>query len=289
MQTRRNKFAKYLNTLTLGLFFGTLLGFGLLFFLDILFATLSFTSPLAQGIKSLFFLLAALSAIIATFQSSGKIALCLPFIRLNSTEMKSRELLLDLPALSDERVVDLGYSGLLDQRLLVPRFLLRELTQLEESLEEGAKTKAKQALEILHKLESHPSLQLRYTETDFAEIKDPSQKILKVAKFLDADLLTADPKYLQNNLLENVRLIHLHKIAYFMKPSMNKGESLKIKIQRVGKEEGQGVGYLEDGTMVVVNGGGPFLGDIIATQVVSVKQTVAGRMIFCNVLEEIPC
>jgi uncharacterized protein YacL len=103
---------------------------------------------------------------------------------------------------------------------------------------------------------------------------------------IDADLLTADISRIEQASIEGVRIINIHTLSNALKPLTHSGETLTIKVQRYGKEPRQGVGYLEDGTMVVINGGADFIGETIKTHVLSVKHTSSGRMIFCNALED---
>jgi uncharacterized protein YacL len=137
----------------------------------------------------------------------------------------------------------------------------------------------------LKKLEALPNLALRYNDTDFPEVKDLTGKMARLARLIDANLLSADISRVQMGSMDGVRGINLHTLANALKPLMQAGEFIKIKIQRYGKEAEQGVGYLEDGTMVAVNGGGRYIGETIECRVLSVKHTTAGRMIFCNALD----
>jgi uncharacterized protein YacL len=188
--------------------------------------------------------------------------------------------------LSDARIIDLAATGLLDHQLILPRFLVKELYLQAETGDELSKSKARRCLETVKKLEAIPNLELRINETDFQDVKEPFNKQLRLARLLDASLLTADISRIQMASIEGIRIINIHALSHALKPFMQTGESIKIKIQRYGKEPRQGVGYLEDGTMVVVNGGGDYIGETIDTQVLSVKHTSSGRMIFCNALEE---
>ena len=222
----------------------------------------------------------ALGAIVGVVLSGY---LSLSFIKFTPTAQPTKDILLDLSALGDARIIDLAASGLLDKRLLLPRFLLKELHQQEEDQDEMIASKAKRSLDVLKKLEILPNLHLRYQETDFPEVQDFTSKVLRLARLLDTDLLSADNNRAQTAQIEGIRVINIHALSNALKPLMQRGESLKIKIQHIGKEELQGVGYLEDGTMVVVNGGGDYIGETISTRVLSVKRTTSGRMVFCNV------
>ena len=194
--------------------------------------------------------------------------------------------LLDASTLADSRLVDFAASGIIDNQLILAQVLIKDLYAQAESSDETIKAKAKRSLEIVKKLSELPHLELRYNDTDFPEVKDPMHKLLRLARLLNANIFTADLSRLQMASIEGIRVIHLHILSNALKPLMQAGEHIKIKIQRYGKEPRQGVGYLEDGTMVVVNGGGQYLGETIETQVLSVKHTSSGRMVFCNALEE---
>lgn len=195
-------------------------------------------------------------------------------------------MIIDISILSDARIIDLASSGILDHHLIIPRFIIKDIYAQSEAGDEQAKNKARRALEVLKKLESTIGLDLRYNDTDFPEVKDQTTKMIRLARLLDANILTADISRIQSATIEGVRVINIHALSNALKPLMEAGEMIKIKIQRYGKEPRQGVGYLEDGTMVVVNGGGEFIGELIDAQVLSVKHTTSGRMIFCNAMEE---
>jgi uncharacterized protein YacL len=175
---------------------------------------------------------------------------------------------------------------MIDHHLVLPRFLIKDLYIQAEAQDEVSRSKAKRSLEIAKKLEAVPGLDLRYNDTDFPDVKDPMSKMVRLARLLDANIITADISRVQMAAIEGVRVINLHTLSNALKPLMQAGEHIKIKIQRYGKEPRQGIGYLEDGTMVVVNGGGEYIGEVIDAKVLSVKHTTSGRMIFCNAQDE---
>ncbi len=275
------------NITMVGLFFGYLMGLALLLIFDAIL-DISGTHPthlFVEIVKIFIFLFGTYLGVMMTLRASDELYVSLPFIKFTPTAKQKNEFLLDLSALNDPRIIDLATSGLLDNRLVIPRFLLRELQQQEEDPDEITAAKAKRALETIQKLETLPELHLHYQDTDFPEIKEISGKVLRLARLIDADILTSEISRIQRPQVEGVKTINLHALAHALKPLMQQGESLKIKIQRHGKEELQGVGYLEDGTMVVINGGGEFVGETVSTRVLSVKHTASGRIIFCNVAD----
>ena len=147
------------------------------------------------------------------------------------------------------------------------------------------KSKARRCLEVIKKMEQLDHLGLRFNDTDFPEVRDTTSKLIRLARLIDGNILTADISRVQMASIEGVKIINLHSLSNALKPLMETGEMIRIKVQRFGKEARQGVGYLDDGTMVVVNGGGNFIGEVIDAQVLSVKHTSSGRMIFCNAFE----
>lgn len=217
---------------------------------------------------------------------SEELYVSVPFVRFKASKQKKKDVLIDYSALTDSRILELAGSGLLDHQLYVPRFVVKEATLQSESTDEVTRSRGRRGLDLLKKMENLPYLELNYIETDFTDIPDLSAKICRLARVHDANLLTADLSRLQQTQLEGIRVININLLANALKPLTQSGEFIYIKIQRYGKEPRQGVGYLEDGTMVVVNGGAEFIGETIKSQVLSVKHTTSGRMIFCNSCEE---
>ena len=241
---------------------------------------------LISFIKAAFLFFGSYLGIVMTLKSCDEFHLSIPFVRFTSLSQKKKDLIMDASILADGRIIDLASSGLIDQQLVLPRFLLKELSSQAESQDEMVCNRAKRALEVVKKLEQIPHLEMRVNESDFPEIKDSMNKLVHIARILDGMILTADFTRLQISAIDDVRVINIHALSNALKPLTQAGERIKIKIQRLGKEARQGVGYLEDGTMVVVNGGGEFIGEAIEGVVLSVKHTTSGRMIFCNALEE---
>lgn len=278
------------NVAVLGLFFGYLMGqaFVLVFnaILGISAASIHLSPQSLEIVEILLFLFGIYIGTLMTLRSSDEIYVSIPFVKFTAMANKKKDLLLDASVLSDARIIDLAASGLLDCQMILSRSIIKDLFVQSEASDELIRMKAKRSLDIIKKFEAMQGLELRYNDTDFPEVKDPLSKMIRLARLLDANILTADVSQIQIPAIEGLRFINLHDLSKALKPLMQTGEHLKIKIQRYGKEPRQGVGYLEDGTMVVVNGGGEFIGEMIDAQVLSVKHTSSGRMIFCNALAE---
>jgi uncharacterized protein YacL len=276
------------NIATIGLFSGYFLGKVLVLVFNTVIDTTSLITtlnpPVVELLRICLYLTSLYLGTLLAFRFSDEFHLSIPFIKFSHTVHKKKDLLLDLAVLSDSRIIDFCSHGILNNQLVVPKFLVKELKANLESLDEGIKSKAKKSLDILKKLETMPSLNPRLNETDFPEVKELTQKMIKLARHLEANILTADASRTHTPASDEILFINFYALSNSLKPLTPPGETITIKIQRYGKEPKQGVGYLEDGTMVVVNNGGDYIGEVIDTQVISVKQTSAGRIIFTNAL-----
>lgn len=278
------------NIAIIGIFIGYLMGKGLVIILeavlDISSASFILNSQVLEIIKIALFLFGIYLGTIMTLRASDELYVSIPFVKFTPTAQKKRDILLDGSILSDSRIIDLANSGLVDQHIVIPRFIMKELYAEAETGDEVSQGKARRSLETIKKLEELPDLNIKYNDTDFPEVKDQLNKLIRLARLIDANILTSDISRVQIATIEGVKIINLHYLSNSLKPLMQAGEKLSIKVQRYGKEPRQGVGYLEDGTMVVVNGGGDYIGETIEVQVLSVKHTPSGRMVFCNTIED---
>lgn len=274
----------------IGLFIGYLMGQALVLIFDAILDLSTIASMLSphvlEIIKIGLFLFGTYLGAIMTLRASDELYISIPFVKFAPTAQKKKDLLIDSSVLGDARIIDVCSTGIVDQHLVIPRFIVKELYAQAETGDEMTKSKARRCLDIIKKMEQLPHIGLRFNDTDFPEVKDITSKLIRLARLIDANILTADISRVQIASIEGIQIINLHSLSNALKPLMETGELIKIKVQRYGKEPRQGVGYLDDGTMVVINGGGDFIGDVIDAQVLSVKHTSSGRMIFCNALEE---
>lgn len=278
------------NIAILGVFIGYLMGQALTFVLHAVLEVSSIGVLLQphtiELIKIAVILFGVYLGTIMTLRSSDELYVSIPFVRFTQVSQKKKDLVADMSVLADPRIIDLASTGLLNHQLVIPRFALKELYAQSEIGDESTRNRAKRCLEVVKKLESMPEIEMRYHETDFPEVKDIMGKVIRLARLLDANIISSDVSRVQMGSIEGITVVNLHALSNALKPLMQGGELIRIKIQRYGKEPRQGVGYLEDGAMVVVNGGGDFVGQTIDARVLSVKHTSSGRMIFCNVAEE---
>lgn len=279
---------KIFNTAALGLFFGYLMGQALVFILDAIIKisalSIALSDPSVDILKIGMFLFGTYLGYFLTVRFSEEIHMSIPFVKFNQTVQKKKDLIIDLSALNDPRFIDFCASGVLNNHLILPKFILKFLLSQLEIGDDIAKLRAKKALDLIRKIETMPGLGLRTSELDFPETTEMQQKTIRLARMLDANILLSDGNRTAPSSSEDIFFVNLQLLSQSLKPLTPPGENITIKVQRYGKEPKQGVGYLDDGTMVVINNGGDYIGEIIDTQVISVKQTSAGRIIFTNAM-----
>jgi|GEM_PF-280294 len=275
------------NTTCVGTALGAIMGFIICNCYETLFSFLGL--KLAQELNSFllaFFYLSSLYIGIKTTQNAAQVWwMSIPFVHLApQNQIKKKELFLDINAIEDSRLHDLARTGILDNQLVVASFVMKEIQKGCEASDEGIKIRFKKCLEQLKRLENMPHLALTHKEFASTDADELIIKLIKSAKTDGAYVLTSEQPSIKQNDDDLAYVISLEALANAIKPTAQRGEILTIKIQRPGKEPKQGVGYLEDGTMVVVNGGGDFLGETIKTQVLSQKYSSSGKIIFCNAI-----
>ncbi len=188
---------------------------------------------------------------------------------------------LDTSAIIDGRFLDLVDLGLLEGELRVPRFVLVELQTLADSADDTKRARGRRGLDLLTRARSADE-PIEMFETDYPDIPDVDGKLLRLASDAEGAVLTVDYNLSKVAEVRGIAVINLNDVAAALKPAYLPGESLRLTIVREGKEPEQGVGYLEDGTMVVVQSGREHIGSIVDSEVTSVLQTSGGRMIFAK-------
>jgi len=190
--------------------------------------------------------------------------------------------LLDTSVIIDGRVADITQSGFLEGPLLVPRSVLAELQRIADASEQIRRNRGRRGLDILNKMQKEQHAVQIYDEGDELASGQVDSQLVRLARQLGAWIVTNDYNLNKIAELQGVRVLNVNELANAIKPVMLPGEELSVHVIKDGKEAGQGVGYLDDGTMIVVEGGRKHIGETLNAVVTSVLQTVAGRMIFAR-------
>ena len=221
--------------------------------------------------------------VLAMRSNKEDFSLIIPYVRFSPQNKPDNLLLLDTSVIIDGRIADLIETRLLDGLIIVPRFVLRELQQIADSGDAIKRARGRRGLEMLNRIQRNNQIEVRIHDGDFPEEKDVDSKLVRLARNLNAKLFTNDYNLGKIAALQKVNCINLHEVSKCLKVILLPGEMLHLKIVREGKDKGQGIGYLPDGTMVVVNNGQPHLGQQIEAEVQTLLQTGAGIIVFADV------
>jgi uncharacterized protein YacL len=205
---------------------------------------------------------------------------------LSEGPLRRSSKVLDTSVIIDGRVADICKTGFLEGTLVVPHFVLRELQQIADSADSAKRNRGRRGLDVLEKVKSIPGVAVQIVEKDYPDVKEVDLKLIELAKEMSAKIVTNDFNLNKVSQLRGVEVLNINELANALKPVVLPGETMKVFILKEGKEYNQGVAYLDDGTMVVVDNARRMIGKTIATQVTSVLQTTAGKMIFGRFPEE---
>jgi uncharacterized protein YacL len=235
-------------------------------------------SPFYQLI--IIFIFVYLGLVIA-LKGKDEFNIVIPYVRFARQTEVEIPLILDTSVIIDGRIKDILDTGFLEGKIIVPRFILNELQALADSADSQKRMRGHRGLEILEKLKT-TSNKVIVTEQDFLDVKEVDNKLIKLAQLISGRIVTND--YNLNRIAEfqDVTILNINELANAVKPSFLPGDMLRIKIVKEGKEQKQGIGYLNDGTMIVVENAIHLIGKTVDVTVTSSLQTSAGKMIFAR-------
>src|SRR2546421_7381736 len=194
--------------------------------------------------------------------------------------------ILDTSVIIDGRIADVAETGFLTGTLIVPQFILRELQQVADSPDSSKRQRGRRGLDMLNRLQNNASLDIQIVETDFPAVREVDLKLIELGKQLDAVIVTNDFNLNKVAQLRGVNVLNINELANSLKPVVLPGEAMRVFILKEGKEYNQGVAYLDDGTMVVVDNARKLIGKNADIAVTSVLQTTSGKMIFGKICDE---
>lgn len=188
--------------------------------------------------------------------------------------------ILDTSVIIDGRIADIAETGFLEGVLIIPQFILKELQHIADSPDPIKRNRGRRGLDILHKIQKRVDVQVEIYDKDFPKIKEIDAKLVELGKLLQAQLITNDFNLNKVAELQGVSVLNVNELANALKPVVLPGEIIEVQVLKEGKEYGQGIAYLDDGTMIVIDHAKKLIGKTVSVAVTSVLQTTAGRMIF---------
>jgi len=201
----------------------------------------------------------------------------------NMAKGKQSYKVLDTSAIIDGRILDISRTNFLEGVLVVPSFVLEELRHVADSADLLRRNRGRRGLDVLNNIQKESAMRVEIMNRDFEDISEVDSKLVRLAQLLNAKIITNDYNLNKVCEVQGVAVLNINDLANALKPMVMPGEEMSVQIMREGKEFGQGVAYLDDGTMIVVEQGRRHIGDTVAAIVTSVLQTSAGRMIFAKI------
>jgi len=193
-----------------------------------------------------------------------------------------QELVVDTSVIIDGRIEDILKTGFILGKLIIPKAVIHEMHKISDSHDNLKRSRGRRGLEILENMQKMKNVDLQIIEDDFPDIKEVDEKLIRIAKKRKSYILTIDYNLNKVAQIQKINVLNINELANALRAIILPGEQLEIKVVQEGKEKKQGVGYLPDGTMVVIEGGDKYIGETVNAEVSRIFQTVAGRMIFAE-------
>lgn len=274
----RKASVRSLSCIIIGLLFGLIM--------TNLLMTLFVLIPLSDIAKLGLRLIMALSlsylGIVISLRNQDELNLIIPYVKFSRQSHREELIILDTSVIIDGRIADICETRFVEGKFIIPRFVLKELQTIADSADGLKRNRGRRGLDILNKIQKNSNIDVKIHETDFPEIPEVDGKLVKLAIVLNARVFTNDYNLNKVAEIQGVSVLNINELANALKPVVLPGEIMEVKIIREGKEYGQGVAYLDDGTMVVVDNARTRIGQAQKVVVTSILQTQAGRMIFAK-------
>jgi uncharacterized protein YacL len=272
---------KRIETIT-AVYFGLLVGLLLSYVLNIALTPLLEFSEYRSAVQLVLGMVLCYACISILIQTKDDFRFIIPYVEFAKEVKGLKPYILDTSVVIDGRIADVIETKVLDNQLIMPRFVLAELQSIADSSDKLRRSRGRRGLDILNRLRSNPEVDLKIYDRETPDMASQSvdMKLVLLARHLEGKLVTGDYNLNKVARLHNVDVLNLNDLANSLKPQFLPGENVSVRIVKIGEEEGQGVGYLDDGTMIVVEGGRPYINRTVKIAVTSVLQTSAGRMIF---------
>jgi len=265
--------------------FGLLFGLIMAKLVSDTLSLISLDKNLVYSLRVVLTLVFCYLGMIMAMRGRDEFNIVVPYVKFSRQDQNDDIILLDTSVIIDGRIADICKTGFLDGKFIVPRFVLKELQQIADSSDSLKRERGRRGLDILGKLQKSANIDVKIHNDDFDDIKEVDLKLVKLAKVLSAKIFTNDYNLNKVSEIQGIRVLNVNELANALRPVVLPGEIMEIRLIKEGKEYNQGVGYLEDGTMIVVDNGRRLIGQNVHVVVGSVLQTAAGRMIFGKLQE----
>ena len=262
--------------------FGVMLGILFAWLIIGVFRLIPMGDDLRGIVNGLLIIIFAYLGMMMSMRGKDEFSIVIPYVKLKREDQHEEIIVLDTSVIIDGRIADICHTKFIEGKLIIPRFVLKELQQIADSADPIKRNRGRRGLDMLNKIRKSGHMEVKIHEEDLPEIQDVDAKLIKLAKVLSAKVFTNDYNLNKIAELQGVAVLNINELANALKPVVIPGEVMEVRVVKEGKEYNQAVAYLDDGTMVVIDNARHAIGQSIKVMVTSVLQTAAGRMIFAK-------
>ena len=266
--------------------FGLIFGFFMAWVLTSVMRLIPMSLQLFSSLQIILILIFCYLGMVIAMRGKDEFSLIIPYVKFVRQDKRDDIVLLDTSVIIDGRIADIFHTHFVEGRIVIPRFVLKELQQVADSQDALKRNRGRRGLDVLNKIQKTTALDVRIQEEDFPETREVDAKLVKLAKLLGAKIFTNDFNLNKVAELQGVTVLNINELANALRPVVLPGEPMEIRVSKEGKEYNQGIAYLDDGTMVVIDNSKQMIGQVVKVIVTSVLQTSAGRMIFAKLEDQ---
>ncbi|MCK5451052.1 MAG: PIN domain nuclease [Candidatus Omnitrophica bacterium] len=262
--------------------FGLAFGFFMAWLTSLILRLVPIDEGVYSSLKIILTLIFCYLGMIIAVKGKDEFNIVIPYVRFSREDRRDQVFLLDTSVIIDGRIAGIFETGFLEGKVVVPRFVLNELHQVADSADDLKRTRGRRGLDMLENIKSIKGMSVVIHEEGLSEIKEVDAKLVRMAKMLDCPIVTNDFNLNKVARIEGVAILNINDLSNALRPIVFPGEKINVYIKKEGKERNQGIAFMDDGTMIVVENGKKLIGKNIKVSVSSVLQTSAGKMIFAN-------
>ncbi len=265
--------------------FGLVFGFLMAWIITLIIKLIPMNEDIYPLLQIVFTLVFCYLGMTISIKGKDEFNLVIPYVRFSREDQREQMFLLDTSVIIDGRVAGICETGFLKGKLVIPRFVLHELQQIADSSDDSKRNRGRRGLDMLNRLKKIEGVEVIIHDESLSEIKGVDAKLVRMGKILDCSVLTNDFNLNKVAKIEGVDVLNINDLADALKPVVFPGEQMNVYIRKEGKERNQGVAFMDDGTMIVVDNARKVIGRSVNVAITSVLQTSAGRMIFAELIE----
>lgn len=265
--------------------FGLVFGFFMAWMMTLILRLVPMDEGVYPIFRIVFTLVFCYLGMIISIKGKDEFNIVIPYVRFSREDQRDQLYLLDTSVIIDGRIAGICETGFISGKLVAPRFVLQELQQVADSSDDQVRNRGRRGLDMMENLKKTKGIEVIIHDESLPEIKEVDAKLVRLAKLLDAPVLTNDFNLNKIAKLEGVMVLNINDLANSLRPVVFPGEKMNVYIKKEGKERDQGVAFMDDGTMIVVDNARRFIGRNVNVAITSVLQTSAGRMVFASLIE----